>query len=126
MRHLIQICNLATGSKVVSWTGTLNSQLQLRDLRELRNHCVRIYAQLAPLIQDYADVTAEAKEVTHPQSVIIIRGTCTEPKDAYLVCEKLVLSKFSPADVPLMLFATYYVFNMHYCSGCTNFFTFYF
>ena len=49
MRHLIQICNLATGSKVVSWTGALNSQLQLRDLRELRNHCVRIYAQLAPL-----------------------------------------------------------------------------
>ena len=47
MRHLIQICNLATGSKVVSWTGALNSQLQLRDLRELRNHCVRIYAQLA-------------------------------------------------------------------------------
>ena len=46
MRHLIQICNLATGSKVVSWTGSLNSQLQLR---ELRNHCVRIYAQLAPL-----------------------------------------------------------------------------
>ena len=46
MRHLIQICNLATGSKVVSWTGALNSQLQLRDLR---NHCVRIYAQLAPL-----------------------------------------------------------------------------
>ena len=62
--------------------------------------------------------------MTHPQPVIIIRGTCTEPKDAYLVCEKLVLSKFSPADVPLMLFATYYVFNMHYCSGCTNFFTF--
>ena len=49
MRHLIQICNLATGSKVVSWTGALNSQLQLRDLRELHNHCVRIYAQLAPL-----------------------------------------------------------------------------
>ena len=49
VRHLIQICNLATGSKVVSWTGSLNSQLQLRELRELHNHCVRIYAQLAPL-----------------------------------------------------------------------------
>ena len=46
VRHLIQICNLATGSKVVSWTGALNSQLQLC---ELRNHCVRIYAQLVPL-----------------------------------------------------------------------------
>ena len=49
MRHLIQICNIATGSKVVSWTDALNSQLQLRDLRELRNHCVRIYPQVAYL-----------------------------------------------------------------------------
>ena len=56
VRHLIQICNLATGSKVVSWTGALNSQLQLRDLREVRNHCVRIYAQLAPLIDLGGDV----------------------------------------------------------------------
>ena len=46
VRHLIQICNLATESKVVSWTGALNSQLQLR---ELRNHCVRIYPQVASL-----------------------------------------------------------------------------
>ena len=57
MRHLIQICNLATGSKVVSWTGSLNSQLQLR---ELRNHCVRIYAQLAPLIISASLVCATA------------------------------------------------------------------
>ena len=64
MRHLIQICNLATGSKVVSWTGALNSQLQLRDLRELRNHCVRIYAQLAPLSNNIVMFTLRTRLTT--------------------------------------------------------------
>ena len=54
MRHLIQICNLATGSKVVSWTGALNSQVSGSDRPanyRLRNHCVvRIYPQVASLI----------------------------------------------------------------------------
>ena len=53
MRHLIQICNLATGSKVVSWTGALNSQVSGSDRPancRLRNHCVvRIYPQVASL-----------------------------------------------------------------------------
>ena len=51
VRHLIQICNLATGSKVVSWTGALNSQVSGSDRPancRLRNHCVvRIYPQVA-------------------------------------------------------------------------------
>ena len=53
MRHLIQICNLATGSKVVSWTGALNSQVSGSDRPancRLRNHCVvRIYPQVSSL-----------------------------------------------------------------------------
>ena len=53
VRHLIQICNLATGSKVVSWTGALNSQVSGSDRPancRLRNHCVvRIYPQVASL-----------------------------------------------------------------------------
>ena len=53
MRHLIKICNLATKSKVVSWTGALNSQVSGSDHPAnygLRNHCVvRIYPQVASL-----------------------------------------------------------------------------
>ena len=56
VRHLIQICNLATGSKVVSWTGALNSQVSGSDRPanyRLRNHCVvRIYPQVASLKQE--------------------------------------------------------------------------
>ena len=36
MRHLIQICNLATGSKVVSWTGALKEQV---GRKYVRNDC---------------------------------------------------------------------------------------
>ena len=68
MRHFIQICNLATGSKVVSWTGALNSQLQLRDLR---NHCVRIYALLTPL----SDKTVKKLFMTYCDLRGRIKGT---------------------------------------------------
>ena len=36
-----------------------------------------------------------------------------------------MLSKVNVADLPIALFTTYYVFNMHYCAGCTNFFNFF-
>ena len=57
------------------------------------------------------------------QPIVIIRGTPKNPADGYLVCEKSLLSKINEADLPIVLFATYYVFNMQYCSG-TNFFIF--
>ena len=58
------------------------------------------------------------------QPLVILRETPTKVKDAHLVCEKMVLTKVVPQDLPIILFAAYYVFNMQYCSGCTNFFTF--
>lgn len=67
---------------------------------------------------------AEAEKAPRPQPFVIVRGTSRCIKDAFLVCEKMVLSKIKPFDLPIILFAAYYVFNMQYCSGCTNFFTF--
>lgn len=58
------------------------------------------------------------------QPTVVIRGTPKHPADGYLVCEKSLLSKINVEDLPIALFATYYVFNMQYCAGCTNFFTF--
>ena len=45
-------------------------------------------------------------------------------KDAFLICENMVLTRIDAADIPLMLFAAYYTFNISYPVGCTNFFTF--
>lgn len=76
-------------------------------------------------LQEFTDVAEEAKQAVHPQPLVIIQGTAADPKDAFLVCEKQVLSKVAAGDLPIVLFATYYVFNMQYCSGCTNFFSFF-
>lgn len=76
-------------------------------------------------LQEFTDVAEEAKQAVHPQPLVIIRGTAADPKDAFLVCEKQVLSKVAAGDLPIVLFATYYVFNMQYCSGWTNFFSFF-
>lgn len=68
---------------------------------------------------------AVAREVDQAQPVIVIKGTHIMPQEGYLVTEKVVMSKVpSLADVPLILFATYFVFNMEYCNGCSNFYSF--
>lgn len=71
-------------------------------------------------LQEFADVAKEAQNVS-PQPVVMVRGTQVKVKDAFLVCEKMVLSRIDADDIPLMLFATYYVFNIRYPIGCTNF-----
>jgi len=66
----------------------------------------------------------EAKELDQPQPLILVRGTVKNPKEAYLVSERVVMSKVTVKEIPINLFATYYVFNMEYCPGTRNFFSF--
>ena len=66
----------------------------------------------------------EAKEVDQPQPLILVRGNVKNPKEGYLVSEQLVLSKVKVEDIPVNLFATYYVFYMEYCDGARNFYNF--
>ena len=42
------------------------------------------------------------------------------PKDGFLACEKTLMSKVKLVDIPIVLFAKYYVFNMEYSIGCSN------
>ena len=66
----------------------------------------------------------EAKELEQPQPLILVRGTAKQPKEGYLVSERLVMSKVKVEDIPVNLFATYYVYNMEYCHGARNFYNF--
>ena len=66
----------------------------------------------------------EAKEVDQPQPLILVRGNVKNPKEGYLVSERLVLSKVKVEDTPVNQFTTYYVFNMEYCHGARNFYNF--
>ena len=46
------------------------------------------------------------------------------PKEAFLICENMVMCTLPGIDAAMLLFAAYYTFNMQYCSGCTNLFCF--
>lgn len=81
------------------------------------------YYELLFFIKEYADLSKEAEDAS-PQPVILIQGTQANVKSAFLICEKMVLSKIDAVDIPIVLFAAYYVFNIKYASGCTNLFSF--
>ena len=66
----------------------------------------------------------EAKSLDQPQPLNLVRGTVKKPKEGYLVSEQLVLSKVKIEQIPVNLFATYYVYNMEYCPGARNYFNF--
>lgn len=46
------------------------------------------------------------------------------PKDAYITTEGQILCKVPVLEVPFVLLSVYYIFNMQYPSGCTNFYSF--
>jgi len=60
-----------------------------------------------------------------PQPCILIRGSIGNPKDEFLVIEKSLICKVKDCKwIPLILLASFYVFNIHYPIGLVNFYTF--
>jgi len=113
---LADTCTVATPSRIVifvdvSWELYMTLIIDLKFI-SLQEHCD-------------ISISAVARDVEQAQPVIVIRGTHILPLEGYLVTEKVLMSKVpSLADVPLILFATYFVFNMEYCNGCSNFYSF--
>ena len=62
-----------------------------------------------------------------PQPVILVQGRMAESgaKAAYLVVEKQILCKIDACNIPITLLAAYYAFNICYCHGCTNVYSFF-
>ena len=75
-------------------------------------------------MQEFCDISAEAKGLEHPQPVVLIRGSAQNPREGYLVIENTVMSKIKIEELPIVLFAAYYVFNIEYCVGTRNFYQF--
>ena len=75
-------------------------------------------------IQDTANVQTVAREAVSPQPSIITRVRNGHVKDAFLVIEKAAFpTKVSPKDIIAVLFSSFFVFNVHYPPGCSNFYT---
>ncbi len=59
-----------------------------------------------------------------PQPVIVVKGSLQNPKEAFLVADKIHICKIKFGNIPLVLMAAFYVFNVHYTPGCSNFYSF--
>ena len=83
--------------------------------------CVTIFL----LIQENADLSTVAYNAIIPHPCVLIRGSMSDPKDAFLVIEKSIICKITNCKwIPLLLLASYYIFNIHYPTGLVNFYTF--
>ena len=72
--------------------------------------------------QDTADVKREATNVPTTQPCIIVRQGDGLVKDSFLIMEKKVMGKVEIKQALAVLFASFYVFNVHYPAGCSNFY----
>lgn len=64
-----------------------------------------------------------ARDVITEEPTIVVRGNIAQLKDAYLVVEREVLCKLpNMLKVPLILLASYYVFNKTHIGPFSNLF----
>lgn len=64
-----------------------------------------------------------AHDVITEEPTIVVRGNIAKPRDAYLVVEREVLCKLpNMTKVPLILLASYYVFNKTHIGPLSNLF----
>ena len=54
----------------------------------------------------------------------LIVGSWEEARQAFLTVDKQVIMEMDIKDVPLVLMSAFFVYNIHYPSGCSNFYTF--
>ena len=65
-----------------------------------------------------------AKNIPSPQPCLVVKTNEGRAEECYLVIEKTVTAKIEVIkDAVLILFASFFVFNVHYPHGCTNLYT---
>lgn len=70
-------------------------------------------------------MTEVATGVSSPQPCLIACCVGGEVKQCYVVIEKKILCSVNIDVAVLVTFCSFFVFNMHYTSGCTNLYTFF-
>ncbi len=64
-----------------------------------------------------------AKNMPSPQPSLIVKKKKGRAEQCYLVVENTLISPVKIEDAVLVLFASFFVFNVHYPHGCTNVYT---
>ena len=75
------------------------------------------------LLQDGSDINTIAQEISDPEPKIITIGSLERPKEVYIVAEELVVAKLTVDNSPAALLSSFYVMNIKFPQGLTNFYT---
>lgn len=71
------------------------------------------------------DIDSEQYTVMNMEPTIVIKGSLTSIKDAYVLVQKQVVCRIPKMkEAVLILLASFYVFNMNYTKGFSNLFMF--
>ena len=62
-------------------------------------------------------------QVCQPEPVVVVVGDHRDAQQAF-ISENKTVCEITVSDIPILLLATYYVFNTCYPKGCNNFYTF--
>ena len=55
---------------------------------------------------------------------ILVVGTISDPVQAFLVVDRQIVMDVDFDNIPLTLMSAFFLFNIHYPKGCTNFYAF--
>ena len=74
---------------------------------------------------DCSDISTLADKNGTLEPYIII-SDAEENLEAYLIVDKQIIDQVSLSSLPYALMSAFFVYNIYYPKGCTNFYTFYF
>ena len=79
---------------------------------------------LSPFPQGCTNITEVARCNENLAPYVLVIGDIQEPSQAFIVVDRQIVTEVNIIDIPLVLLAAFFVFNIHYPKGSNNFYTF--
>ena len=74
-------------------------------------------------MQEISDPQQVAAELNQPQPLLVVEGTLESPKRCFIMAEETSVLQGEVTNAIAMLLASFFVFNIHYPPGLSNFYT---
>lgn len=75
-------------------------------------------------MQGCSNITDVASANTNLAPYILVSGDYLEAEQAFLVTDQRVIMEVNIEDIPLVLMSAFFVYNICYPLGCSNFYAF--